>query len=236
MSSLPVLSDPPAVAIRWSFSALKNFKGCRRRYYHEKVVGDAVQEPNEATNYGSLFHEAAENYLTRGTPVPPEFAYSVPLLDSLKAAPGELFSELDISLRADYSPCTAEDPFVWYKGFADVVILDREKKRAMVGDFKTGNSAYADLDQLEIYALAIFRHFPEIETVRGMLLFTKPGKEKAISKTFTKAESESKWLKWIADLDQIRRARDLNAWPASPSGLCKFCPVKHCMEHPSWKF
>lgn len=223
----------PVIPIVWSYSALKNFEGCKKRYYHEKVAGDFKQQPNEHTTYGTLMHEALEARIKFSTPLPPEFSHLNALVDSLLALTGEKLSEVDLSLRSDYAPCTADDPRVWYKGFADLLVLNRDRRKALVADFKSGNSRYADMDQLELYALATFRHFPEIETARGMLLFVKD--DKPITKDFSRHETEEKWLRWIGRLDEIRRAREYNNWPAMPSGLCKFCPVSSCVEHPSWR-
>jgi hypothetical protein len=227
------MSSSPVIPIVWSYSSLKNFEGCKKRYYHEKVVGDYKQSPNEHTTYGTLMHEAIEARIKHGTPLPPEFSHLNGLVDSLLALNGEKLSEVDLSLRSDYTPCTADDPAVWYKGFADLLVINRDRRKALIADFKSGNSRYADMDQLELYALATFRHYPEVDTARGMLLFVKD--DKPIAKDFSRAETEERWLRWIGRLDEIRRAREFNNWPATPSGLCRYCPVTSCMEHPSWR-
>ena len=43
-------------------------------------------------------------------------------------------------------------------------------------DYKLGKSKYADLGQLELMALAIFKMFPEVKKVKGALLFLSEGK------------------------------------------------------------
>lgn len=226
----------PVIPIKWSFSALKTFENCPRRYYHEKELKDVQSVPGEAATYGSMLHEAVEKCIKEGAPLPEMFSYVGPLVETLKKVPGAQHSEYDLSLRSDYTPTTSDDPEVWYKGFADFLAVDNAKRRALVADFKTGNPKYADMSQLEIYALATFRHFPDVDEVTGMLLFTKPGSEVALTHVFKRSEDEERWLRWHAKVDQIRRAREFKAWPAKSSGLCKFCPVNSCMEHPSWKF
>lgn len=222
--------------VHWSFSSLKTFKQCPKRYYETKEVRSVVDGANEYTTYGSMLHEAAERYLRTQAPLPPEFEYIQSLLDSLRSVPGKLHAERDLSLLADFSPCTADTPGVWLKAFADVMIVQPERRRALVGDFKTGNPKYADMDQLELYALAAFAHEPEVDTITGMLVFTKPGSETTLTAEFTRDQAKHLWLRWHSELDQLRRAREQAAWPANPSGLCKFCPVNHCMSHPSWTF
>jgi len=227
---------PSSVPVHWSFSSLKTFKNCPKRYYETKEAKSVKDSANEYTTYGTMLHEAAEAYLVSATPLPPEFTYVQPLLDSLRSVPGTLHAERDLSLLNNYDPCTAEHPEVWFKAFADVMIVQPERRRALVGDFKTGNPKYADMDQLEVYALAAFQHEPEVDTITGMLIFTKPGSETTLTAEFSRDRAKHMWLRWHSELDQLRRAREHEAWPANPSGLCKFCPVNHCMSHPSWSF
>jgi hypothetical protein len=222
--------------IHWSFSSLKTFKNCPKRFYETREVRSVVDGPSEHTTYGTLLHEAAERYLLGTAPLPPEFEYITPLLDGLRSIPGTLYAERDLSLLSDYTACNAGHPHVWFKAFADVMVVQADKRRALVGDFKTGNPKYADMDQLEVYALATFSHEPDVDIVTAMLLFTKPGSEASFTQEFHRKDAKHLWLRWHAELDQLRRARERSEWPANPSGLCKFCPVTHCMSHPSWTF
>jgi hypothetical protein len=218
--------------IHWSYSSLKNFEGCPQRYWAERETGQARSVPTEHTLYGERLHSAVEDYVKTGVPIPDEFAKVRPVVDMLIALPGVKYSELDLSLRTDLSPCTAEDLEVWVKAFADLVV--HQPKRALVADFKTGASRYADMDQLDLYALCIFQHFPAVEQVRGMLLFIRD--DRPFTKNFSRNDMGDHWARWIRRIGAIKRARDLNVWPTRPSGLCKFCPHTRCVEHPTWKF
>ena len=215
----------------WSFSALKSFDNCARRYYEERIARSVVGETHEAAAYGTLVHESIEAHIKDGAPIPPEFSYVAPVVASLTKLSGAHHSEYDLSIRMDYSPCASDASDVWCKGFADFLLVSGD--RALVADFKTGKARYADLSHLELYALLTFCHFPEVYTVTGMLLFVK--EDVTHQNTVTRAQAADLWLKWIAKLDKFRRAKDFNSWPTNPSGLCKFCPVRHCVEHPSWK-
>lgn len=227
------MSEVAVKPIRFSYSSLQTFENCPKRFYHEKIAKDVVGTTHEAAAYGTLVHEAAEEFLKRGKPLSPEFSFMQPVLDALKKMPGELHSELDISLRYDYTPTVSDAEDAWYRGFSDIVIIDGE--RALVADFKTGKSRYAKLDQLEIYALAIFRRFPAVKKVRGMLLFVREDGP-PFTANYHVDQAPDLWLKWIARVDKIRQAREFNNWPAKRSGLCKFCPVTSCSEHPEWSF
>ena len=52
----------------WSFSSIKTFEQCPKKYYHLKVAKDFKEQETEAMHYGTRFHEAAEFYIKDGTP------------------------------------------------------------------------------------------------------------------------------------------------------------------------
>ena len=129
-----------------------------------------------------------------------------------------------MGLTENLEPCDFKAPNVWWRGIADLIILDRDKGEARVLDYKTGKSdKYADKGQLELMALAIFKFFPEITRVRAGLLFV-------IARSFPKASYSKEdepvlWQKWLRDYDRMKFAYTSNVWNPRPSGLCK----KHCV-------
>lgn len=219
--------------IQWSFSSLKTFGNCALRYYHEKELRDVTSVAGEAATYGKLVHESIEARIVSGTPIPEEYGHVAPYIEAYMSMDGELHAEYDLSLKIDYTPCKASDADVWYKGFADLVVLNEAKQRIYVIDYKTGNPRWADPSQLEIYALALFCHFPWATEVRGMLDFL--AQDVKVPKTFKREEFDRMWLNWIAKINRLIHAKERSIWPAKPSGLCKFCPVKTCIENPEWK-
>lgn len=63
-----------------------------------------------------------------------------------------------MGLTENLEPCDFFSDEVWWRGIADLVIIDEEEDLAWVIDYKTGKSArYADKGQLELMALAIFK-------------------------------------------------------------------------------
>lgn len=208
----------------WSFSSIKAFDQCPKKYYHLKVVKDYKEPLTDAITYGSEFHKAAELYIKEGIPLPPHFNYAKGALDNLNQLPGDKLCEYEMGLTENLDPCGFKDEQVWWRGIADLIILDREKGEARVLDYKTGKSAkYADTGQLELMALAIFKHFPEVKKVKAGLLFV-------VAKQFVKDNynidaAPTMWQKWLRDHDRMRFAYQTNVWNPRPSGLCK----KHCV-------
>ena len=72
----------------WSYSSLKTFEQCPKKYFHLRVVKDVKDEGSEATIYGQEVHKAAENYIKLGTAVPERFAYLRGTLEALNKIEG----------------------------------------------------------------------------------------------------------------------------------------------------
>jgi hypothetical protein len=216
----------------WSFSSIKTFDQCPKKFYHLKVVKDFQEDQGaEHLMYGTAFHEAAEFYIRDDTPLPPQFSYAKSSLDNLKQRAGRKLCEYEMGLTEDLQPCGFKDPNVWWRGIADLIILE-EDGTARVVDYKTGKSAkYADIGQLELMALAVFKHFPEVKRVKGGLLFV-------IAKQFPKAsydravDEPKLWEKWLRDHGRMKRAYETNVWNPRTSGLCKrHCVVLSCQHN-----
>ena len=210
----------------WSFSKIKAFEKCPKQFYHLKVVKDYEEPETEAMRYGTLFHEACEKYVRDGEELDPRFEYARPMLDALIAKPGEKLCEYELGLTIDLSPCGFKDGDVWFRGIADLIILDDDL--AWVIDYKTGrNTRYADKGQLELMALAVFKHFPKIQEVRGGLVFAVA--DKLIRDTYERSQEPTLWAKWLSDFERMKKAFEIDVWNANPSGLCRrHCVVLEC--------
>ena len=215
----------------WSFSKIKSFEQCPKKFYHLKIAKDYKEPETEAMLYGTAVHEAAEEYIRDGKPLPPEYEYIKAPLDSLNMKQGNKLCEYEMGLTADLEPCGFWDDDCWYRGIADLVILDEENKTAWVIDYKTSkNTRYADKGQLELMALCVFKHFPDIETVRGGLLFVVCNE--LIRETYGKDQAGEMWEKWLADYNRMEQAWKKDVWNAHQSGLCKrHCIVTECVHN-----
>ena len=215
--------------MKWSYSSLKLFEQCPRKYYHLRVAKDFKEDDNaEHLMYGKRFHEAAEHYIRDGTPLPEYFAFVKNALDNLNQIPGEKLCEYPMGITEDLQPCAFDAPNVWFRGIADLLILNRETGEARVVDYKTGKSAkYADPDQLELMSLCVFKHFPEIKRVKSGLLFV-------IANSLVKSKCDATqenvlWEKWTNRHQRLKIAMDNDVWNPRPSGLCrKHCVVTSC--------
>lgn len=208
---------PPA----WSFSSIKLFSTCPRKYESERVTKEVPYAATDATQYGTALHLAAEEYVRDGKDLEPRFEYVREYLDRLKGIPGEKFCELKLGIKHEngrLTDCDFSDPDVYFRGIADLVILDGPL--AWVIDYKSGKSAkYADTKQLALMAACLFTKYPELQRVKGALLFV-------VSKEIVKEE----YLRDTAYdifavlnnvLTQRRIAYETGVFNTKPNGLCK---------------
>lgn len=215
-----------ASPIKWSFSGLKTYENCPKKYFHLKVAKDVQDSPGESALYGTDVHKAAEDYVRDGTPLPGAFSFMQTQLDALIAISGEKLCEHEMGLKEDLSPCGFNDPDYFCRGIADLIIVDRDKGRAVVVDYKTGSPRYADTGQLELMALMVFRHFPEIETIKAGLLFSVA--RDFIKVQYRRADMDELPARFKETLARLHNSLTYGVFNAKSSGLCGWCPVESC--------
>ena len=124
----------------FSYSGLKDFEGCARRYHEVKVLKRYPFRDTPQTLYGKDVHKAIEDYGRHGTPLPAAFAQYRPVVDAILAKPGRKLFEYEMGVTSDLRPCGFKDENVWVRGIADFVSIDDENLTAWVVDWKTGNN------------------------------------------------------------------------------------------------
>lgn len=208
---------------KWSFSGLKDFESCARKYHEVKVLQRYPREDSAQSIYGKQLHSAAEEFVRDGTPLPTEFGFLLPVLEAVRAKEGTVLCELEMALKQDLTPCPFLDDDYWVRGIADVVIINKRKQSACVLDYKSGSDKYADTGQLVLMALLLFRHFPKLKVVYGGLLFVLRGTMQ--TRTIRVEDAPEHWAKYRSRVKRIDAAHEHGQWPPSQSGLCR----KHCV-------
>ena len=216
----------------WSYSSIKTFAQCPKKYFHLKVAKDVKDKPNAAALYGEQAHKAAEDYVAKGTPIEPKFHPMKAIAEVLNAMPGEKFPEMKMGIKkvdGGYEPSSFTAPDVWWRGIADLVIINGEEAKLV--DYKTGkNAKYADVKQLDLMAGALFVLKPELKVVKSALAFVVSND--FISKNHTADLRDSYLSVFDKDLDALETAHQSGVWNAKSSGLCrKHCPVTQCVHN-----
>jgi len=216
----------------WSYSSIKTFEQCPKKYFHLKIAKDVKDVPGPEADYGTAVHLAAEEFVRDGKPIPNKFAFIRPIVEPLAAKQGEKHTELRLGVAktdTGFVPTTFFDKGVWYRGIVDLLIVDGTK--GWMIDYKTGkNAKYADMKQLDLMAGALFIKHPELEIIKSALAYV-------VSNEFPnkvhKREKLNEYMSVFDDqLDQLDAAIANGVWNAKTSPLCGWCPVTSC-EH--WK-
>ncbi len=219
--------------IAWSYSRVNSFKQCPKKYYHVYVAKDVKDTGNAATLYGNQVHKAAELYIANGEELPKQFSFMQGALDAFNRIEGEKHCEIRFGVSkdgAEYGPTTFFGKDVWYRGIADLLIINGNK--AFIVDYKSSKSSrYADTKQLDLLAGATFVHYPQVEVVKSALSFVVCNE--FVSKEHTADMYKSYLSVFDEELERIESAKDNDVWNPVPSGLCGFCPVTKCPHHRS---
>jgi hypothetical protein len=215
--------------VAWSYSSIKTFEQCPKKYFHLKIARDVQDDPGTAAIYGTAVHAAAEEYIRDGTPIPEKFAYMRPIVERLEKLPGKKHCELELAVRKDLSPCGFSDPDAWWRGIIDLIVIN--DNRAWMVDYKTGKSArYADTKQLDLMAGAVFAHFPNVLAIKSSLMFVVSGE--LIAKKHVLTERDQYMSVFNEQVENLESSLDNGVWNPKSGPLCGWCPVTSCAH---WK-
>ena len=221
----------------FSYSSLSMYITCPAQYSAHKVEKYVPHTDTEATLYGREVHTAAELYIRDGAPIPAKFGYVKPYLDRLNAIDGRKYCELELGIKivdGEYVHCGFEDEDRYWRGIADLVIVDGD--RAYIVDYKSGKSSrYADSKQLALLAAAVFLAFPDVKTIKGMLLFVVC--RDIIKEDYTYDKRFEIFNKLKEVLAQREIAYETGVFNARPNGLCgKWCQAVKCVHNGRFKW
>lgn len=211
----------------FSYSAIKDFRGCARRYHACKVLKLHPFVDTDATIYGKVVHTACEEYIRDGKPLASGLGHFQPMLDKLISMPGDKYCELKMAVDARLKPVEFLAKDVWVRGIIDLLIVNGGT--AYVVDYKTGKAKYPDKDQLELMAMLVFEHYPEVNEIKGALIFMS---HNVLVKAVYKRDNRVKlWRKWKERSVVLDTCFETNVWHPTPSPLCGWCPVESCNHH-----
>jgi len=214
--------------VKWSYSSMSLFQQCPKKYYELRVVKSIVEPPSIQMRYGLDVHKVAEEYIRDGVPIPEKYGYLTEPLDKLKQIRCTVYCEHRMGLTKELEPCKFGAKDAWWRGIADLLVV--HGKEARIVDYKTGKNTYADTKQLELLALATFKHFPEVEKIKAGLLFVVH--IAFVKDRYERDEQEMRWEKWIAQTDQLESAYENDVWNPKQNFTCKaWCPVLSCAHN-----
>jgi len=210
-----------------SFSSIKMYENCPKRYYHQRITKEVKDTGSDATRYGERVHEDLEHRLVKAKPLSKETESYEALCKSIEnmVGEGELYAEKQLCLNENLTPTGWWAADAWLRSILDVLIIIGDK--AIVMDWKTGKRR-PDFTQLQMFALQVFKHFPQVTKVQSTFVWLKD--MSLDSETFKQNQTNLLWADLLARIGRIQESQEHNNWPARPSGLCNWCPAKNICE------
>ena len=216
-----------------SYSSLKMYENCPKRYYHQKITKEVSDSGSDATRYGERVHKALEERLTNDNELSQETIQYEKLctaISDMKNHPDfdQLLLEERLTVSDNYTPTGWWSDDAWLRSVLDVLVLFKDK--AIVMDWKTGKRR-PDFTQLEMFALQVFAHFPHINNVTTSFVWLKDMKQD--KRSFCRDLSCELQSHLDGRINRITQSIENEDFPAKPSGLCRWCPCYEWCEYAS---
>jgi hypothetical protein len=199
----------------FSYSRIKNFETCPRRYQQIDVLKNFREDESEALTWGNELHAALEARIAKGRELPITMRryekHAADLDAQQDAIPGlTIRTELKLSFDRQFQATGYYDNATWFRAKVDVLALAGSKAVAI--DWKTGRvlDDHAQLSSIYMWLG---------DDARTEDIYTRDGMVKV-------------WNNIWPRITALEEAHAAQVFPPKPSGLCRnYCPVSSCEFH-----
>ena len=219
---------PKEKSFAWSYSRLKNYRTCPKRYYEIDVAKNYEEVfSGEHLAWGKQVHTAFEQRVRDGKPFPAGMENFEEAAERLVSLPGQIMVEQQLAIRRDLTPCEWFAKDAWFRGIADYLRINGAVALAI--DYKTGK-ILEEVEQLALLAECVFSHYPEVHAVRTEFWWLKD--DAATREDFFRAKRKDTWAGVMPKVMQLEEAHKTMNFPPKSSGLCKrHCIVSTCPHY-----
>lgn len=223
----------PAKMKTVSFSRLTDFEKCK--YLAKLKYVDRIPEPERplppgktehANDRGTRIHEGAELYVKGGVELLPELAQFKDDFEELRRLHGEgaVTLEGEWAVNRDWTPVAWNSNDAWCRMKLDAFV-QTSPTTARVIDYKTGKrfgNEVKHTEQGQIYQLATFLRFPELEALTVEFWYVDLGERDV--KNYTRQQGVGYYDKYHARFSAVTECVD---FPPNPNAFsCKWCPYR----------
>lgn len=223
----------PMKRFSWSWSRLKNFRGCPKRHYEIDLAKNFVDVESDALVWGNAVHEAMAKRIGNELALPPTMQRYEDWprnVAALKRLGFDVSVENKMAMDATFRPTGFFDAATWFRCVIDVKLMAPQFRSALTIDWKTGATVNPEFEQLALSAQVMFVHHPEIDEVRTIYVWF--GHDTQTVKTYRRDDLAEMWGQVMPTVKQMEFAHDTLTYPPKPSGLCiRHCPVRSCVYH-----
>ena len=209
----------------WSYSQLKNFESCPRRFQAYSITKEVIEPESDALRQGNALHTAFEQRVTKGVDLPLGMGMHEGMLAKLAAAPGAIHAEQKLALTPAFKPAAWFGKDTWFRTVVDYTNI-RDDRSATLLDYKTGKPA-SDTTQLALMAATLFAHQRKVDRVKAALVFVAYGQVER--REYVRDDVTAIWSKVLPRVKKLWEARHEDVYPPKPGALCKrWCAVRSC--------
>ena len=227
--SLAIVESPKiAFQGNWSYSKLDIYESCAYRFklqYLDKLPQLPVK-PDNPMERGNRIHNRLEKFVKGEGDMDIEaraIDKFVPQLEHLRDlyADGKATAEQNWWFNQDWLMCGRDDVWLWSK--LDFNVTDELNAKSVVGDYKSGKSAYkaiSHIQQMQLYAAATAIRQPWANTIFVELWYVDEGHIK--SSKYSREEA----LRFVGRFDgRAQRIYDDRMYRPNPTKeTCRYCP------------
>jgi hypothetical protein len=217
-----------------SYSKIKNFRSCPKRHFHYDIAKDVKEERSEALDYGDAVHLAMQNRISKGTPLPAQFADYEPIVKRFLVGadkPGaRVFVEQKYAIDKNFQPCSFfNNKIVFYRAIADALKIIGPV--ALNNDWKTGKVKDDPL-QILTAAACIFAHYPEVQIIRNEYVWLESVPIKITTVDLRRDQLPQLWADVMPEFEMYAEAVRTGTFPPKKNGLCgSYCNITSCQFH-----
>lgn len=213
-----------------SHSKLKQFMNCPALFKAMYIDKSVPKVSTQAIVWGKTVHSAIELFISEGRDSPYIDKETKQFIVELLALTDVAVCEMPFGLDVDYALVSFDSRDAYIRGIVDFVgVFESEDGLCgVVCDWKTGNSAYPDFDQLDLYSLVLMIALPDINYVQAFDFFSRSGEVKA--KTVYRHELSQLKTHIEANVAALLQAFGADVFPYRSSPLCAYCALVHTCE------
>lgn len=209
--------------VAWSYSRLSSYEGCPKKYHAISVAKSVKDPPNEHSSYGDFVHKAFAEYMRGGEHLPLTLRQYEKYLAPIRAAPGEKVVEQKMAFNKDWQQTDWFAKDTYLRVISDLTQLNGT--HGIVWDWKTGKPV-DDFTQLKLTGAVTFMMAEELEELTLAYFWLKTKQVAPVK--MTRDDCASVWNEILPRVARYQEAHEALDFPARPSYLCRYCPVKSC--------
>lgn len=213
----------------WSYSRYADYKQCPLKFRLKYI--DKLKEPGSAAmDRGTDIHGIAESYVSIATArkppaMPEELTHVADFAEYLRA--NDAIVEVEWGFKNDWSWIGRPGWFgkdVWFRAKADAHVL-YDDNTALLVDWKTGKKYETNEDQVELFALAAYKRYPNLTEVDTRLWYIdipdpKNTGENEVQRVYKASEMsaiEKDWSRKVVPMFKDRK------FAPTPNQRCRWC-------------